>query len=338
MAYTLPHTAITKIPDTEPDAVPELWNDTYAEIDANFARIVGFNPVGKCLTAGDVAEKTVDCENFTLAENSVFTVRFEHTNSASRPSLNVNGTGARAIKYRGSSIKASMLAANRVYQFVYDGTEWDLIGDLDTGDQCLPLTGGTLSGALTVQGNVTAQDPTQAQHVVTKKHLESALSSLSADAQGKYLPLKGGTLSGALTVRGNVTAQDPTQAQHVVTKKHLESALSSLSADAQGKYLPLKGGTLSGALTVRGNVIASEPKEATHLTTRKYVDDAVDALQRDTADRYLKQAGGTITGNLTVQGPCTVREPEQNSEAATKAYVDTAAAKATIKMIIWEAA
>lgn len=288
MAYTLPHTAITKIPDTEPDAVPELWNDTYAEIDANFARIVGFNPVGKCLTAGDVAEKTVDCENFTLAENSVFTVRFEHTNSASRPSLNVNGTGARAIKYRGSSIKASMLAANRVYQFVYDGTEWDLIGDLDTGDQCLPLTGGTLSGALTVQGNV--------------------------------------------------TAQDPTQAQHVVTKKHLESALSSLSADAQGKYLPLKGGTLSGALTVRGNVIASEPTEATHLTTRKYVDDAVDAIQRDTADLYLKQAGGTITGNLTVQGPCTVREPEQNNEAATKAYVDTAAAKATIKMIIWEAA
>ena len=288
MAYTLPHTAITKIPDTEPDAVPELWNDTYAEIDANFARIVGFNPVGKCLTAGDVAEKTVDCENFTLAENSVFTVRFEHTNSASRPSLNVNGTGARAIKYRGSSIKASMLAANRVYQFVYDGTEWDLIGDLDTGDQCLPLTGGTLSGALTVQGNVTAQDPTQAQHVVTKKHLESALSSLSADAQGKYLPLKGGTLSGALTVQGNVTAQDPTQAQH--------------------------------------------------LTTRKYVDDAVDAIQRDTADLYLKQAGGTITGNLTVQGPCTVREPEQNNEAATKAYVDTAVAKATIKMVIWEAA
>ena len=288
MAYTLPHTAITKIPDTEPDAVPELWNDTYAEIDANFARIVGFNPVGKCLTAGDVAEKTVDCENFTLAENSVFTVRFEHTNSASRPSLNVNGTGARAIKYRGSSIKASMLAANRVYQFVYDGTEWDLIGDLDTGDQCLPLTGGTLSGALTVQGNVTAQDPTQAQHVVTKKHLESALSSLSADAQGKYLPLKGGTLSGALTVQGNVTAQDPTQAQH--------------------------------------------------LTTRKYVDDAVDAIQRDTADLYLKQAGGTITGNLTVQGPCTVRDPEQNNEAATKAYVDTAAAKATIKMVIWEAA
>ncbi len=32
----LPYPAITKIPNTEPAAVPELWNATYAEIDANF--------------------------------------------------------------------------------------------------------------------------------------------------------------------------------------------------------------------------------------------------------------------------------------------------------------
>ena len=35
----LPYPKITKIPDTEPDAVPSLWNDTYAEIDANFANL-----------------------------------------------------------------------------------------------------------------------------------------------------------------------------------------------------------------------------------------------------------------------------------------------------------
>lgn len=32
----LPYPKITKIPDTEPDAVPALWNDTYDEIDENF--------------------------------------------------------------------------------------------------------------------------------------------------------------------------------------------------------------------------------------------------------------------------------------------------------------
>lgn len=33
----IPYSSITKIPDTEPEAVPELWNDTYEEIDSNFA-------------------------------------------------------------------------------------------------------------------------------------------------------------------------------------------------------------------------------------------------------------------------------------------------------------
>lgn len=32
----LPHPNITPIPDTEPDAVPSLWNTRYAEIDGNF--------------------------------------------------------------------------------------------------------------------------------------------------------------------------------------------------------------------------------------------------------------------------------------------------------------
>ena len=32
----LPYSSITKIPDTEPDAIPELWNKTYREIDENF--------------------------------------------------------------------------------------------------------------------------------------------------------------------------------------------------------------------------------------------------------------------------------------------------------------
>jgi len=36
---TIPHSPITPIPDTEPDAVPALWNDRYAEIDDNFEAI-----------------------------------------------------------------------------------------------------------------------------------------------------------------------------------------------------------------------------------------------------------------------------------------------------------
>ncbi len=38
---TLPHAAITAIPNNEPDAVPSLWNDRYLEIDANFGNLDG---------------------------------------------------------------------------------------------------------------------------------------------------------------------------------------------------------------------------------------------------------------------------------------------------------
>lgn len=38
---TLPHIPITPIPDTEPEAVPSLWNTRYVEIDENFASLDG---------------------------------------------------------------------------------------------------------------------------------------------------------------------------------------------------------------------------------------------------------------------------------------------------------
>ena len=62
-------------------------------------------------------------------------VKFDKTNSAavSGLQLNVNSTGAKAIKYRGGNLPApATLSANRTYLFVYDGTNYDLIGDLDT--------------------------------------------------------------------------------------------------------------------------------------------------------------------------------------------------------------
>ena len=40
------------------------------------------------------------------------------------------GSGAKAIYYKGSAITASYLQANRTYTFVYDGTNWNVVGEL----------------------------------------------------------------------------------------------------------------------------------------------------------------------------------------------------------------
>ena len=87
---------------------------------------------GSCSTAAGTAAKTVACTGFSLITGAEITVKFTVTNSAANPTLNVNNTGAKAIYYRGAAISAGYLAANRTYTFRYNGTQYDLVGDIDT--------------------------------------------------------------------------------------------------------------------------------------------------------------------------------------------------------------
>ena len=87
---------------------------------------------GTCSTAADTAAKTVDCTGFELVTGAEITVKFTVTNTATEPTLNVNGTGAKPIQYRGSYILPSYLANGRVYTFRYDGENYELVGDINT--------------------------------------------------------------------------------------------------------------------------------------------------------------------------------------------------------------
>lgn len=89
-------------------------------------------PYGTCSTSASTKAKTVSVGSFSLTTGARILIKFTVTNTASSPTLNVNSTGAKSIMYRGSAISAGYLAANRVYEFVYDGTDWELIGDIDT--------------------------------------------------------------------------------------------------------------------------------------------------------------------------------------------------------------
>ena len=92
------------------------------------------NNFGTCSTAAGTAAKTVTLTagTFALETGARVLVKFTVTNTAASPTLNVGGTGAKAIQYRGSAITAGYLAANRTYEFVYDGTNYQLVGDINT--------------------------------------------------------------------------------------------------------------------------------------------------------------------------------------------------------------
>lgn len=108
-----------------------------------------------CSTGAATVEKTVSCANFSLITGAEITVKFTVTNTAASPTLNVNSTGAKPIYYRGSAISADYLAANRSYTFRYNGTQYELVGDLNTNTTYTPASLGFGYGTCTTEQDTT---------------------------------------------------------------------------------------------------------------------------------------------------------------------------------------
>lgn len=100
-----------------------------------------------CSTAAATAAKTVTIPGFKLFAGAVVYIKFDVTNTAPYPTLDVNSTGAAQIYYRGGTIVAGTLAASRTYAFVYNGTQYELIGDINTDTKYSVFTGATTSAA-----------------------------------------------------------------------------------------------------------------------------------------------------------------------------------------------
>ena len=93
-----------------------------------------FPHIGTCSTPADTAAKEVTIGNFKLYTGAWVVVKFNNTNSAAVASLtlNVDSTGARPIKHKNANLKSvDDLVANRYNMFIYDGTNYQLVGELD---------------------------------------------------------------------------------------------------------------------------------------------------------------------------------------------------------------
>lgn len=89
----------------------------------------GHNYYGVCTTAADTAAKTVEIDGFELNIGAMVIVKFDNANSASNPTLNVSGTGAKPMyRYGTTAISTGTTTtgwyADSVQMFVYDGTGW----------------------------------------------------------------------------------------------------------------------------------------------------------------------------------------------------------------------
>lgn len=102
---------------------------------------------GTCDTAAATLEKAVTCPEFTQADlvvGAIVFVTFAHTNDGAVASikLNVNGTGAKNIKYMRNAAESNLagknyLRENMTYRFVYNGSYWVCDTDYDANSNII---------------------------------------------------------------------------------------------------------------------------------------------------------------------------------------------------------
>lgn len=84
-----------------------------------------------CSTVAATAAKTasITAGTFNLTTGARVTVRFTYANTASSPTLNVGGTGAKSIYWHNSALPSTQYwSAYSALDFVYTGSVWELVG------------------------------------------------------------------------------------------------------------------------------------------------------------------------------------------------------------------
>lgn len=77
---------------------------------------------------GTTTALTAGINNFTLFSGAYVSIRVGVVDA--NATLNVNNTGAKNIYYNDVQIGANMLTEGNIYTFIYDGTKWNVVGDI----------------------------------------------------------------------------------------------------------------------------------------------------------------------------------------------------------------
>ena len=241
------HTAITSqkgdVSFNVPTKTSHLTNDsgfltsiTHQTIKQDGVTGATGNHFGTCSVAAGTAAKTVSITAGTPALEAGLrvTVKFANANTAGTPTLNVNSLGAKNIFHNGAQITTGAnkaLLAGTV-EFVYDGTQWQLVGNyVDTDTKAW----ASITGKPTATGSATTE--ITATTTATKTTLGTAFTIPNVTNKGSAstwtfedVPCDDITAwsagSGSASISGAVDSSDTTQLNITISHTHTAPSLS----------------------------------------------------------------------------------------------------------------
>lgn len=198
------------------------------------------NTLLTCSTNANIAAKTVLLKDYELKDGNVVYIKFANDNTAESPTLNINSTGAKAIKYRGAAVDSTYIKSNRIYQMFYTNDAYEIVGDMSEAAK-----DNTPTATTTTPGLLAPSDKEKIDKITDSSILSDA-DRIKIDS----IPVGGLTIDNAISN----TSENPVQ--NKIIKAELD------------KYLPLTGGTVTGNLTVNGKIVATANSDYTTYQVR----------------------------------------------------------------------
>lgn len=328
-------------PTADGDAANKLYVDTVetslqSQIDEN-------NPEGNYLplSGGTMSGNIkMNSKNITgveaLATNYIFNGSKGHLSLSTDGQVSLNaGTGTISANNKSINNVATPVnntaAANKQYVD-------DAVGGVNPEGKYLPLSGGDVTGNISLNGN-------------NLSNVSGVVSEV-----GKVLTLFGhagvnlGGSDGAITANDKrlQSVGEPIEDYDATTKKYVDSAVNNVNP--AGKYLPLTGGTITGGLTVPSLTGGSAelgvesavdmnnhkisnvavPTANTDVATKQYVDNIKTTLEGQIQDvdpdgHYLPLTGGSLSGQLDMGTNLVTSSgtPAGYNDLTNKNYVDS---------------
>ena len=97
------------------------------------AKLDGIISFAVCATAAGTVAKTVTLTGFNLVEGARATIKFTNAITVANATLNINSTGAKTIVDDGIALEANRVGAGTMLELIYDGTNWVVLNDTDSG-------------------------------------------------------------------------------------------------------------------------------------------------------------------------------------------------------------